>query len=106
MTIRSGGAYAQYINQKLNPKSSTKAKIFGVNDVLTQVICTQYLMKEKGCKIHNNIIYQDNQSSIRWENNFRKSISKRTRHINIRYYFITDRVAMQEAYLDFFLPWS
>ena len=42
--------------------------------------------------IHDNIIYQDKQSAIILENNGRQSISKRTRHINIRYYFITSRI--------------
>ena len=37
-------------------------------------------------------MYQDNQSAILLENNGKKSSSKRTRHINIRYYFITDRI--------------
>ena len=52
--------------------------------------------------IHDNVIYQDNQSAIRLENNGKQSISKRTRHINIRYYFITDRIINQEASVEFF----
>ena len=37
-------------------------------------------------------MFQDNQSAILLENNGNKSSSKRTKHINIRYYFITDRI--------------
>ena len=51
--------------------------------------------------IHDNVIYQDNQSAIRLENNGRRSSSKRKRHINIRYYFITDRIMNQEASVEF-----
>ena len=51
--------------------------------------------------IHNNVIYQDNQSAIRLEKNGRRSSSKRTRHINIRYYFITDTITNQEAPVEF-----
>ena len=51
--------------------------------------------------IHNNVIYQDNQSAIRLENNGKRSSSKRTRHINISYYFITDRIMKQEASVEF-----
>ena len=51
--------------------------------------------------IHDNIIYQYNQSAIKLENNGRQSSSKRTRHINIRYYFITDRIMKQEVYVEF-----
>ena len=51
--------------------------------------------------INDNVIHQDNQRAIRLENNDRQLISKRTRHINIRYYFITDRIVNQEASVEF-----
>ena len=51
--------------------------------------------------IHNNILYQDNQSAIKLEKNCRRSGSKRTRHINIIYYFITNRIMYQEASVEF-----
>ena len=38
MTTGTGGDYVQSSKQNLNNKSSTEAKIFGVNDFLTQVI--------------------------------------------------------------------
>ena len=90
-----------YIKHNLNTKSSAEAKLIGVYDILTQVIRTQYFLKEQGCMIHNNVIYQDNQSAIKLDNNGRRSISKRTRHINIRYYFITYRILNQEALVEF-----
>ena len=99
MTMGTGGAYVQFSKQKLNNKSSTKAKLVGVDDVLTQVIWTQYFLKEYGYIIHDNVIYQDNHSAIRLEKNGRQSISKRTKHINIRYNFITDRIIKQEAFM-------
>ena len=51
--------------------------------------------------IHDNVIYQDNQSAIRLEKNGKRSRIKRTRHINIRYYFITYRIMKQEASVEF-----
>ena len=96
-----GGYYVQYRKQKLNTNISTEAELVGVDDVLTQVICTRYFLKEQGYMIHDNVIYQDNQSAIRLEKNGKQSSSKRTRHINIRYYFITDRIMKQEASVEF-----
>ena len=52
--------------------------------------------------IHDNIVYQDNQSAIKLEKNGRRSISKRKSHINIRYCFITYRIMNQEASVEFF----
>ena len=101
MTMVTVGAYVQSI-KKLNTKSSTESEIFGVGDVLLQLICTQYLLKQQGYEIHENFIYQDNQSAIKLENNGRRSSSKRTRHTSIRYYFITDSTTNQEASVEFF----
>ena len=101
MAMGTGGSYVQSSKQKLNTKSSTEAKLVGVDDVLTQVIWTRYFLKEQGYMIHDNVIYQDNQSAIRLEKNGKRSSSKRTRHINIRYYFITDRIMKQEASVEF-----
>ena len=97
-----GGAYVKSIKHKLNTKISTEANLFGLDDVLTQLIWTRYFLKEQGYIIHDNVIYQDNHSAIKLEKNDRQSRSKRKRHINIRYYFITDSIVKQDAYMEFF----
>ena len=51
--------------------------------------------------IHDNVIYQDNQSTIRIEKNGKQYSIKRIRHINLKYYFITDRIMKQEASVAF-----
>ena len=63
--MRMGRAYIQSRKEKLNSKSSTEAKTVVVDNFLTRVIWTRYFMKEQGYKIHNNVIYQDNQSVIK-----------------------------------------
>ena len=47
-------------------------------------------------------MFQDNQSAILLDNNGKKSRSKRTRHINIRYYFITYRIKNDELQIKYF----
>ena len=101
MTMGTGGTYVQSSKNKLNTKSSTEADIFGVDDVLTQVIWTQYFLKKHRYTINNNVIDQDNQIVIRLEKNGRRSSSKRKRHTNTRYYFITDRIVNQESSVEF-----
>ena len=92
MTMGTGGAYVQSSKQNLKTQSSTEADLVGGDNVPTRVIWTRYFLKEQGYIIHDNIIYQDNQSAIKLENNGRRSSNKRTRHINIRNYFIADRI--------------
>ena len=43
---------------------------------------------------------QDNQSAILMEKNGKASSSKRTKHINIWYYFVTDRIDKKELSVE------
>ena len=78
--------------QKLNTRSSTESELVAVDDVATMVLWTQLFMEAQGHHIDENIIYQDNKSAILLENNGRKSAGKRSRALNIRYFFITDQI--------------
>jgi hypothetical protein len=60
------------------------------------VVWSRYFLMAQGYGVTQNLLLQDNQSSILLERNGKASSGKRTRHINIRYFFITDRVTMKE----------
>jgi hypothetical protein len=47
------------------------------------------VLKKIGC---DTVIQQDNTSTIQLENNGKQSSTKRTRHINIRYFYITSKI--------------
>ena len=49
----------------------------------------------------NTILNQDNQSTIKLSENGKASSGKGTRHINIRYFFITDRIARKEVAIQY-----
>ena len=78
--------------QKLNTRSSTKSEVFGANDYMPPICWTRYFLEAQGYCVDDNILYQDNKSYILLETNGKDSSGKRTQHINIRYFFITDRV--------------
>jgi hypothetical protein len=54
-------------------------------------------MKAQGYGVNGNILFQDNTSFILLEKNGKASRSKRTKHINIRYFFITYRVSKEKV---------
>ena len=54
-------------------------------------------MEAQGHGMQKNIVFQENKSAILMEKNGKASSSKRTKHINIRFYFITDRTSKGEA---------
>jgi hypothetical protein len=49
-------------------------------------------LEAQGYEIKNNVYHQDNQSTIRLERNGKKSGSQKTRHIDIRYFWVKDRL--------------
>jgi uncharacterized protein YcgI (DUF1989 family) len=48
-----------------------------------------------------NIIYRDNQSSMKMETNGKASSGKRTRHFDIKYFYITDLIQRGEVTIEY-----
>ena len=76
--------------QKLNTQSSTESEIVGADDFMLYILWTRQFMQAQGYKVEDNVLYQDNRSEILLEKNGRASSGKRTKHINLRYVFVTD----------------
>lgn len=55
----------------------------------------------QGYTIDNSIVYQNNKSAILLEKNRRRSCRKNTKHTNIRYFFLKDRVSTGEMNIKF-----
>lgn len=79
--------------QKLNTRSSTECEVVGADDFMPPICWTRYFVDAQSYKVKDNILFQDNKSSILLEKNGKASSGKRTKHINVRYFFITDRIA-------------
>ena len=52
----------------------------------------KYFMEAQGYTIDINILFQDNKSTILLANNGRILVGKKSKHINNRYFLITDKV--------------
>ena len=92
MTMGQGALQSMSRKQKLNTRSSTEAELVGADDVVSQMLWTQLFLEEQGYPIEKNILYQDNKSTILLETNGRKSAGKRSRALNVRYFFIANQV--------------
>ena len=55
----------------------------------------------QGVKIKDNVLLQDNTSAIQLENNGKWSSQKRTKHINVRYFFITDQIEKKAVRVEY-----
>ena len=101
MSLGKGSVVSMSNKQKLNTRSSTEAELVGVDDAMPRIIWTRYFLKAQGYDTQSSALFQDNQSTILLANNGTASSSKRTRHIDIRYYFITDRVKKNEISIEY-----
>ena len=88
-TLGKGATTTLSAKQKLNTRSSTEAELVAVDDIVTHALWTRNFLEAQGYKVKTTI-HQDNQSAILLEKNGKESSSKRTRHINIKYFFVTD----------------
>ena len=87
--------------QKLTTRSSTEAELVAVDDCMSLILWTRYFLEAQGYGVDDAIIYQDNKSAILLEQNGRASSTRRTRHLNIRYFFVTDRIKKNEVHIRY-----
>lgn len=81
--------YTESLKQKLNAKSSTEAELIAISDVLPQIIANRNFLEEQLRQTITLNLFQDNKSTMALIKNGRP-LAKSTRHINIRFFFISD----------------
>jgi hypothetical protein len=100
LSLGKGSIYSTSSKQKLVTRSSTKAEVVGVHDVMPQLIWTVHFLKGQGMNIDESILYQDNTILILLEKNGWSSSTKWTRHMNIQYFFIKDQVNFKHVKIE------
>jgi hypothetical protein len=100
VSLGKGSVYSLSRKQRLNTKSSTEAELVGVDDSMPLVIWTRNFILGQGYEISDNVVFQDNQSAMLLEKNGKASSGRRTRHIDIRYFFVTDRIKNGEMRIE------
>ena len=58
-------------------------------------------MKNQGLGIRQNIVFRDNTSTMKLEENGRMSAGKRTRHFDIKYFYISDLIKRKEIEIKY-----
>jgi hypothetical protein len=78
--------------QNLNTRSKMESEIVGADDFMLAICWTRYFMEAQGYQAQDNVLFQDNKSAILLEKNGKALSSKHMKHVNIRYFSITDRI--------------
>ena len=92
MSLGRGAAMSFSHKHKLNARSSTEVELIGIDDALPYIMWGLYFIEAQGYEVTHNILYQDNKSTILLAKNGRWSSSKRTKHINNRYFLVKDKI--------------
>ena len=101
MSLGKGASIADSTKQKVNSRSSTEAELNAVDDKIGKVLWVKKFLEAQGFKVMVNIIYQDNESTIKLSNNGKASSGKRTRHFDIKLFYVTDLIERDEVDIEY-----
>lgn len=100
VTFGGGGIFFKSTKQRINSTSSTESELVAVSDVMPYVIHIREFLIHQGYDLGPATLLQDNMSTIKLIENGRSN-SDRTRHINIRFFFVSDRVKSGEVQVEY-----
>jgi len=81
--------------QGIVTKSSTEAELVALSDGCTDILWVRELLMSQGYNVGTVEIGEDNQSVLAMLDK-RRFANARTKHINIRYFFVVDRIKNEE----------
>ena len=100
-TLGNGAICSDSTKQKVNARSSTEAELISIDDKIAKIIWMKKFIESQGFEISLNVIYQDNTSTIKLAENGKYSSGKRTRHFDIKYFYITDLINRKEVSIKY-----
>lgn len=100
-TMGKGAITSSSRKQKINTKSSTETELVAVDDKLGDILWTRHFIEAQGYKVDENIVYQDNMSSLSLEKNGRVSSSPRTKHIKAKFFLVKDKSDVGDIHLKY-----
>ena len=99
--VSKGGIYNDSTKQKTKARSSTEAKLIGIDDKITKIIWMKKFTEFQGFQIDINVIYQDNKSCITLSLNGKESSGKRRRHFNNEHFYFTDVIKREQVGIEY-----
>ena len=95
-----GAVHCRSSKQLIVTKSSTEAELVGLSDSTNQSIFIRAFLIAQGYNMEPVTIYQDNQSCMALVERGRSG-AEQTRHIQIRYFWVKQRVDTGEVRVEY-----
>ena len=89
LMIGKNAVLSQSNKQKVNTRSSMETELNAVDDSLPTVQWASLFMKDQGYDLET-VVKEDNRSTMLLMKNGRLSSGKRTKHLDIRYFYVQD----------------
>ena len=96
-TLGKGAIISGSSKQKTNSRSSTEAELNAADEKLSKIIQVKKFLERQAFKVKLNLICQDNTSTMGLATNGKISSGKRTRHFDIKLFYITDLISRGEV---------
>jgi hypothetical protein len=64
MSLGKGTTISFFNKLKVNTKNSTESELVGADQALASILHTHYYIKAQGYSVEQNILFQDNQSTM------------------------------------------
>jgi hypothetical protein len=90
-SLGGGSIYSSSTSQSINTTSSSESELVGLSDGIKPILFIRNFLIEQGYTAIETTVFQDNMSTINLINNGAGN-SNKSRHIDIRYFFVTDRL--------------
>ena len=91
-----GAVHCRSSKQQIVCKSSTEAELVAISDCANQALYLRKFLEDQGHACPPVVVYQDNLSCMALVDRGRSG-AELTRHIDIRYYWLKERVSKGEA---------
>ena len=101
LTSGRGASVSLSTKHKINMKSSTESKIVGLYDKSSDILWMCNFLEAQGDTISNNFAYQDNMNTLSLAKNGYVSSSKRSKYINVKYFFVKHYYHLGEITLTY-----
>ena len=85
----------------IRDRSSTESEHVGTSEYLPKNIFFEQFMKGQGFTLKSNTIAKDNQLEIKLLKNGRDSCTWNSKHIAIKYFWVTDKIKSEEIDIQY-----
>jgi hypothetical protein len=99
ITIGKGPIYASTSKLPIMTKSSTESELLTAADKSAQLFWSREFLINLGYNVEAGVLFQDNTSTINLINNG-KSNSQRSKHINVKYFYLKERIDLGELTVE------